>query len=79
MAVTVQLHPTFKAGLPRKLFDGPTRSGLAIGQYSVTADGSRFLFIEPFRAEFTEEERPLSVIVNWPSGLKNSGGKSGGW
>ena len=70
MAVTVQLRPTFKAGLPRKLFDAPTRGGVAVGQYSVTSDGSRFLFIEPFRAEFDEQERPLSVVVNWVSGLE---------
>jgi Tol biopolymer transport system component len=70
MAVTVQFHPTFKAGLPRKLFDAPTRGGIGVGQYSVASDGSRFLFIEPFRAEFAEQEPPLSVVLNWTSGLK---------
>ena len=71
MAVPMKLSPTLEIGTARKLFDAPTRGGLAIGQYSVTSDGSRFLLIEPASPPGLASEQPLSVVVNWSLGLRN--------
>ena len=63
MAVDVTTSPTFKAGVPRVLFRANV-SGNNNGRnnYVVSKDGQRFLIVSP-----TDEQSPISVVVNWPS------------
>jgi hypothetical protein len=49
-------------GEPKLLF---TTSG-DIGDFDVTADGSQFLII---RIDADEQAQPMTVVVNWQSGL----------
>ncbi len=68
-AVPIKTEPTFEAGLPRKLFDAPARSGPAIGQYSITPDGSRILMIETGESVRAPADAPIMVVVNWAERL----------
>jgi serine/threonine protein kinase/Tol biopolymer transport system component len=70
MAVPVTTTPTFSAGTPRVLFEGPFRSdGGHFRNYDVTADGQRFLMNR-------EVERPparvsqMVLVQNWALELK---------
>ena len=45
-SVPVQTAPSFSAGTPTKLFDGPYFTGLASRTYDVSPDGQRFLMIK---------------------------------
>jgi eukaryotic-like serine/threonine-protein kinase len=59
--------PSFANGTPKALFDariskGDDRPG---NQYVVTSDGQRFLV-----NTLAEEEAPISMVVNWTTGLK---------
>ena len=64
MAVPITSHPTFAAGLPRRLFSAqfePTGTGTS--GYDVSPDGRRFLMIQP-----TEPEPPatqVNIVINW--------------
>jgi serine/threonine-protein kinase len=69
MAVPVSLSPTFTAGAPHTLFEGPyAMTGLARG-FDVSPDGKRFLMVLP-------EDHPLrpaseiTVVQNWIEELK---------
>lgn len=63
MAVDIQAGSKIEPGIPKSLF--PART-MAIGdQYSVTADGKRFLVNE--RLNTTEH---ISVVLNWTAGLR---------
>jgi hypothetical protein len=75
MAVSVKLGATAEVGLPHKLFDTMNRLGLAIGQYSVASDGSRFLMVEPRSAAQAPESSPLFVVINWASALTPTPGQ----
>jgi len=66
MAVNVKLGERFEADAPVKLFTSPlTASGLQISRWMPAADGQRFLFSAPVRAELAT---PL-VVFNWSAGL----------
>jgi hypothetical protein len=79
MAVTVQLTPTFSAGNPTKLFDGPsilldgrfTATG-TLRTYDVSRDGQRFLMIKENTGSSEGSAPPASMIVvqNWFEELK---------
>jgi dipeptidyl aminopeptidase/acylaminoacyl peptidase len=62
MSVSVRTFPELQLGMPRFLFQFKGRSSW-LG-FEVSADGSRFLAIVP---ESIADERPLNVVVNWPS------------
>jgi hypothetical protein len=47
MVVAVTTGPTFTAGLPRALFEGRFAIQTATRGYDVTADGQRFLMVQP--------------------------------
>src|SRR5207302_8973 len=64
MAVDIQTTPSFSAGNPRVLFDGPFTSGQpGLPGYDVSLDGQRFLMVKP--AEAGAAQRAIHVIVNW--------------
>ena len=59
---------TFKT--PVRLFQAPIgRPNLTIDSYDVTADGQRFLFVQP-RAGGPPVISPITIIVNWHAGVK---------
>ena len=68
MAVDVETDPTFQPGTPTPLFDGGfvNKSSRARAPYDVTADGQRFLMIQPAGAT-DSEAAPLQLILvqNW--------------
>jgi serine/threonine-protein kinase len=78
MAVPVQTTPTFSAGIPAKLFDGPYSTGLLGRTYDVSRDGRRFVMIKnpPRLAAATGTgDQPATttnmvVVVNWQEELK---------
>ena len=69
MAVETKTQPTFSAGTPRMLFDGPyERSGIAIANFAVTTDGQRFVMVKAGGQEssFTQ----INLVQNWFEELK---------
>jgi serine/threonine protein kinase len=69
MAVEISTNTRFQAGVPRVLFQAaPTMtSPFGYSQWSVTADGKRFLIPAPAAHS---EQAPFTVVVNWPALLK---------
>ena len=69
MAVDVQTQPTFSAGKPHLLFEGPYVAGGTGAFYSISPDGQRFLMMkapEQQQSALTE----FNVILNWFEDLK---------
>jgi Tol biopolymer transport system component len=69
MAVNVRTAPPFSADTPRMLFEkpffGPT---IPTGTFGVSADGRRFLMLEPVAAETPVTE--IQIVLNWAEELK---------
>ena len=66
MAVEVKPGSSFEAGVPKALFDlAPLRMGS--GNYAVTADGQRFLFV--MQGEATANLQ-YTVVTNWMAEAK---------
>ncbi len=69
MAVPVVTEPTFSAGTPHLLFEGPFRTDGPSRTYHVTPDGQRFLMVQ-------EVQRPparvsqMVLVQNWVEELK---------
>ena len=71
MSVPVQTNPTFSAGNPSKLFDGPWSVVQAAGRtYDVAPDGQRFLMIKDASADRATPSVPINVVVHWTEELK---------
>lgn len=69
MAVDVATQPSFTAGKPRVLFEGPyLPTPLTSANYDVSPDGQRFLMLKP--NESTEAPTQISVVLNWFEELK---------
>jgi Tol biopolymer transport system component len=69
MAVTITTTPTFSAGTPRVLFEGPFRIDGPVRAYDVSPDGQRFLMVR----EVPQQPARISQIVlvqNWLEELK---------
>jgi serine/threonine protein kinase len=67
MAVDYTAQPSFSAGKPRMLFQGPyTPTPRSAADYDVSSDGQRFLMLKA--AEQVPGE--INVVVNWPDELK---------
>jgi eukaryotic-like serine/threonine-protein kinase len=69
MAVPITTTPTFSAGAPRVLFEGPFRTDGPFRGYDVTPDGQHFLMVR----EIAQPPARLSQIVlvqNWTEELK---------
>jgi Tol biopolymer transport system component len=68
MEVEVLPGSTFKAGIPKPLFEARTRpSDLAGWTWDISPDGQRFLFNIPGEQQSVA---PLTVITNWQLKLK---------
>jgi Tol biopolymer transport system component len=66
MAVDVKTGDRFEAGAPVRLFGSPlTATGLQIERWVPSADGQKFLFSAPMRAELS----PPLVVFNWSAAL----------
>jgi dipeptidyl aminopeptidase/acylaminoacyl peptidase len=66
MATEVEPGPDARMGIPRVLFRTRVVVNILVDQYAPTADGQRFLVLEPGGAP---TQAPISVIANWPSML----------
>jgi Tol biopolymer transport system component/predicted Ser/Thr protein kinase len=70
MAVDIATQPSFVAGKPRKLFEGPyLPTAATIQNYDVSPDGQRFLMLksgEQAQAALTQ----INVVLNWSEELK---------
>ena len=65
----VSTAPTFSAGSPRRLFaDAFVESPNTVTGYSVTHDGSRFLFAQPVQPDPPITQ--IQLVVNWFSELR---------
>ena len=70
MAVPVQTKPTFSAGIPTKLFDGPWFIGQS-HTYEVSNDGQRFLMLkESTPSPATASAIDINVVLHWTEELK---------
>jgi eukaryotic-like serine/threonine-protein kinase len=70
MVVDIATQPSFAAGKPRMLFQGPyERSPATSPNYDVSPDGQRFLMLKPAD---TGESAPtqINVVLNWFEELK---------
>jgi serine/threonine protein kinase len=77
MVVAVTLRPSFDAGKPRMLWEGPYGHGLSSlcgapgpssSNYDVTPDGQRFLMIREGEQEIMPTE--IRVVLNWVEEVK---------
>jgi serine/threonine-protein kinase len=69
MAVDVQMAPTFSAGKPKKLFDGPyERSNALWANYDASPDGQHLLMVR--RETPPSPVTRINVVLNWLDDLK---------
>ena len=66
MSASVERDSLTRIGSPRKLFGTGLRPDPIVNQYAVTADGRKFLLLEPQK----DYLQTYSVILNWPEALK---------
>jgi serine/threonine-protein kinase len=72
MAVEIQTSPALRVGAPRMLFEGryaPSQNSVA--SYDVSADGQRFLRIQPVHPD--PSRRQIEVVLNWFEELRRLG------
>jgi serine/threonine-protein kinase len=68
-AVEVRTSPTFSAGAPRLLYEGRfIQSPNGVASYDVSADGQRFLRVQPLHSDPPTHE--IQVTMNWFEELK---------
>ena len=65
-AVPVSLTPSFSAGTPTKLFQSPRLRSGTLAQYDVSADGQRFLIVEPIGGV-----PAIHIVENWFAEFKD--------
>jgi len=64
MAVDVKLTPSFSAGIPKMLFEGPyLPTPGTFPNYDVSPDGERFLMLKSGEQESAPTE--IHVVMNW--------------
>jgi Tol biopolymer transport system component len=69
MAVAVTTEPTFSAGKPKMLFEGPyVPTPRSFPDYDVSPDGQRFLMLKP--SEQSQALAQINVVQNWFEELK---------
>jgi len=65
MAVDITTQPVFRAGTPRRLFEGPNYpTGTGRADYDISPDGERFLMLK----EEQQQQGALTqihVVLNW--------------
>ena len=65
VAVDVKAGATIETGVPRVLFQTGIYANPFNDQYAVTADGKRFLILEPLEQAI----KPMTVVLNWDQGI----------
>jgi Tol biopolymer transport system component len=65
MAVPIAAAPAPAAGMPVPLFRATLSPSPNVPQYDVTADGARFLVLEPS----SPGGEPITFVLNWAAGL----------
>ena len=73
MAVEVAVAPSFTPGVPKALFAAPIWGGGAttnVTRYDVTADGQKFLITVLPPETTVAPPVPMTVVLNWTTGLK---------
>jgi eukaryotic-like serine/threonine-protein kinase len=73
MAVPVEKAAVFTNGTPQALFQARFAVVTARGLYRPTPDGQRFLILAPLGRDSMQ---PATVILNWTSGIQQSGAPS---
>jgi hypothetical protein len=69
MAVEVTTRPTFSAGKPKMLFEGPyVPNPRTFPDYDCLPDGQRFLMLKA--SEQTEAPAQINAVLNWFEELK---------
>jgi len=69
MAVDITTQPTFSAGKPKMLFEGPyAPTPRSFPDYDVSPDGQRFLMLKA--ADQAQESAQINVVLNWFEDLK---------
>lgn len=69
MAVEVTTAPTFSAGKPKMLFEGPyVPTPRSFADYDVSPDGQRFLMLR--RSDEPQAPGQINVVLNWLDDLK---------
>ena len=65
-------EPTFAAGIPRQLFEGPYRTSAPPWprRFGVSPDGQRFLMIKEAEAVSPSEQSSIIAVFNWAEELK---------
>ena len=70
MAVDVAAQPSFAAGKPKLLFEGPYQPTPAtLSNYDVSPDGQRFLMLKPVAAAEAAPTQ-INIVLNWFEELK---------
>jgi Tol biopolymer transport system component len=69
MAVPITTTPTFTAGRPRVLFEGPFRVGGPTREYDVTPDGQHFLMLQDVQQPAARISQ-IVIVQNWAEELK---------
>ena len=70
MAVDIATQPSFSAGKPRMLFEGPyVTTGRTVPEYDVAPDGQRFLMLKPVEQAGAAPTQ-INVVLNWFEELK---------
>ena len=71
MAVDITTQPSFSAGKPKMLFEGPyLPTPLTFPNYDVSLDGQRFLMIKPAEQNSSSSLTQIVVVQNWFEELK---------
>jgi Tol biopolymer transport system component len=66
MSVDVKRGARLETGVPKVLFQTPSRTNLKWKSYCVTGDGKRFILSEAVE----EPSKPITIELNWSAGLK---------
>ncbi len=71
MVVEISTEPSLKATAPQLLFEGsymPSGTRPGFPEYDVTADGQRFVMVQPMEPESAPTQ--INVVLNWFEELK---------
>ena len=67
MAVDIRAGAAIEPGTPHVLFRTSLQKLFTTDQYAVSADGQRFLMMNPVRET---RATPMTVVLDWPALLK---------
>ena len=69
MSVPLSIETTFRAGVPRALFQGPYLPNMPARNYDVTSDGKRFLMVTG-QWRLPAKTPQMTLVLNWFEELK---------